>query len=100
MAKYKKNIIWGVSWTIITIMLSILNQRLKYSLTEGYSWGADIQIWFGGLVIGLVSAICFLLIDYLFIKRKAENSYILFILRIILAVLIILVVSFIQKKFF
>lgn len=100
MTKNKKNIIWGISWTIITVLLSILNQRLKYAFPREYGWGAEIQIWVGGLIIGLVSAIWFLLIDYLFIKRKIKKIYILFVLRIILIVLIILIVSFIQKKFF
>lgn len=100
MAKYKKNIIWGISWTIINIILSILNQRLKYSFPREYGWGADIQIWIGGIIMGLEGAICFLLIDYFLLKRKIKNLYVLLGLRIVLIILIILTISFIQKKFF
>lgn len=103
----KKNIIWILSWTIVNVLFSIANQYIytlptQSSKSYGPLWGFgdSIAIMVAGPILGLQGAILFLLIDYFTLRNKIESTTTLLVLRIILAILIVILISFIQRKYF
>jgi len=103
----KKNIIWILSWTLVNVVFSMLNQRIltwDYNPSGNYGplwgWADSIAVMIAGPILGLQGAIAFLLIDYFTLRDKIKSFYVLLIFRIILVILIVLLISFIQKKYF
>ncbi len=103
----KKNSIWILSWTLVNILFSMIHQyilTLPSSSSKNYGplwgWGDSIAVLVAGPILGLQGAILFLLIDYFTFRSKINNKYVLLVSRLILVILIVLLISFIEKKYF
>ena len=103
----KKNSIWIISWTLVNILFSIVNQYIlttPNNTTNSYGpiwgYGSSIHVFVGGPILGLFGAIIFLLIDSFTFRKKIKDKYILFFSRITLVIFIVLLISLIKKQYF
>ena len=104
----KKNSIWIITWVLINILFSTINQYiLTYPRVSpksyGPLWGWDssgIMVLVAGPILGILGALLFLIIDLFSFRNKIKNKKNLFLIRITLVILIVLLISFIEKNYF
>lgn len=108
----KKNSVWIISWTLVNILFSMTNQylltlpkKLIIGLPSVFypilGWDTSIiLILYAGPILGVFGALIFLLIDSFTFRKKIKDKYILFFSRITLVIFVVVLISFIQKKYF
>ena len=60
----------------------------------------QISFFIVGPIFGLIGTPFFLIIDYFFVRKKIKNSYLLFITRIAVIIIIIFVAFYIYSTYF
>jgi len=81
MKSKKQNIIWISSWFVLSVAIAILFQYLKQTKDGGYNWADSFPVWIGGAIKGSVSAIIFLVVDYVKLRKLTLNKVIKLLLR-------------------
>lgn len=85
----------SILWVIISFFVSFLYKYYKVKTTGSgnYSWGSSISVWVGGAIIGLVTGIVFVIVDYLLLNNRIKNKRVLLIIRFAMLVTILLITS-------
>lgn len=109
MKNIQKNSSWIFFWTLVNILFSGVYQYVltvahgannKYSHGPIWGWGSTIKVIVGGTILGVQGALLFFVLDYFFFRKKIQNDYFLFSIRVLLIIVIVLGVSVIQEKYF
>jgi len=98
MKNKRHNMLWISSWFILSIFLAILLQYLKQTKDGNYSWADSFPVWIGGSIKGAISAIVFLILDYLILRNLNINTIVKLLIRCFALLLIIFLVS--SKMFY
>lgn len=90
-----KYVIRSLVWLVVGVLASMLYQYIKAKTTGSGNthWGTSIGVVIGGSILGLLSALIFLIIDYFTLRKKEVQTYLLVAFRFIILSVIILLMS-------
>lgn len=90
--KYTKH---ALLWLVVSILGSMFYQYVKAKTTGSGEthWGTSIGVFIGGSLIGILSALIFLVLDYFILWKKEIQIPLLTVLRILVLSVIILLMS-------
>lgn len=91
----KKYVMRSLVWLVVSVLVSMLYQYIKAKTTGSGSmhWGTSIGVVIGGSILGFLSALIFLVIDYFTLRKKEVQTYLLVAFRFIILSVIILIMS-------
>lgn len=90
-----KYVIRSLVWLVVGVLASMLYQYIKAKTTGSGNthWGTSIGVVIGGSILGFLSALIFLIIDYFTLRKKEVQTYLLVAFRFIILSVIILLMS-------
>ena len=103
----KQKILSFFSWLMIGVIVSALYQLLlNFPKSEAknygplWGWGENFQILIGGLIMGIIAGVLLFFLDSFALRKKIEDKYYLLVARCVFLLCFVIIISFLQKKFF